>query len=215
MFNHQLFDQPAELETIFDSKGKHYVLPSGEIVDSVTTVLSKYYKKDLSGWRRRVGAEKAKQITTQAGIRGTAMHKICEQYVLNDPQYTKGTMSVNLAQFRTLQPVLDAHITKVYGVEFTLSSKAMNTAGTIDLVCEWDGVPTIVDYKTSLRIKKEEWLQSYFDQSTVYAIMATQCTKISFHQFAVIMIVDHEEPMVYKKSVFDYVKRVHEIFVGI
>ena len=89
----------------------------------------------------------------------------------------------------------------------------MSTAGTVDLLCEWDGVPSVIDYKTSKKIKKEEWITSYFEQATVYAIMATRQLKLPFHQIIILMCVDNERPKPYKKSALQYVKQVNTIFV--
>jgi len=203
----------VELERVDGEHGRYYIAPTGEHLDSVTTVLGKYHKKDLSGWRRRIGNKRANEITTQAGIRGTAIHNLCEKYVLNDPDYAKGAMAVNKSQFLSLKSTLDEHITKVYGVEFPLHSIKMQTAGTVDLLCEWDGIPTVVDYKTSKKIKKEEWITSYFEQATVYAIMATQQLKMPFQQIIILMCVDNERPKLYKKSPLQYVKQVNTIFV--
>ncbi len=202
------------MRVVFDEKGKHYILPSGDIVDSVTTVLSKYHKTDLSGWRKSVGNKRADEILTQAQRRGTEIHKLCERYISNKPDYASGSVAVNKFQFMSdIKPILDAHVNTVYGVEFPLYSLSLKTAGTVDLICEWDGVPAIVDYKTSTKIKKEEWIQSYFEQATVYAIMATSQLNIPFHKIIVLMMVDHETPIIYEKSVTDYIKAVKEIFI--
>ncbi len=179
----------------------------------MTTILGRYHKKNLDHWHKRVGKERAKQILTQAGARGTEVHEICEQYILNDQDYRKNKGPVNLDTFKPAKALLDKHVTRVYGVEYPVFSHKLMTAGTIDLLCDWDGVPTVLDYKTSLRKKKEEWITNYFEQSTVYSIMATQKLKIPFHQFVIIMMIDYESPVIYKKPVFDYVKQVKEIFI--
>ena len=212
MFDHDLHDY-VELETEFTPQGKFYILPTGERLPSVTTVLSKHHKVDLGGWRKRIGEKRANEISTRALNRGTAVHELCEKYVMNNPEYFKGAMSVNLSTFRDVKPVLDHYITKVYGVEFPLYSVGLNTAGTADLLCDWKGSPAVVDYKTSTRVKKEEWIQSYFEQATVYSIMATHLLKIPFLKFVVIMIVDNELPIIYEKSPLGYVKQVKEIFL--
>jgi len=213
MFEHDLGER-IDLTAVFDKKGKHYVLPDGSQLDSVTTVLSKYYKKDFSGWHKKIGKKNAEEILTQAGRRGTAIHLLAERYIMNEPDYAEGSMAINKEQFvHSIKPFLDQHVTKVYGVEFPLYSKKLKTAGTVDLICEIDGVPTVLDYKTSLKIKKEEWIQSYFIQATVYCIMASSRFKIPFHQFVILMAVDHEWPQVYKKSALDFAREVKTIFI--
>ena len=74
---------PINRETI-DGK-RHYCLPDGSKVASVTTILdatkSEEAKAILNNWRRRVGDVQAKSITTEAASRGTRMHKWLENYV--------------------------------------------------------------------------------------------------------------------------------------
>jgi len=52
-----------------------YQTPDGEKLPSVTTILDKTKDKThLIEWRKRVGEQKAQQITTEAAGVGTAMH---------------------------------------------------------------------------------------------------------------------------------------------
>ena len=58
--------------TTKEIKGRrHYLLPDGSYVPSVTTVLGFFKSRSLMEWRTRVGEEEAQKITTQASIRGT------------------------------------------------------------------------------------------------------------------------------------------------
>ena len=54
-----------------------------------------------------------------------------------------------------LKPLIDKHVTKVFATECPLYSDHLQLAGTCDAIVEWDGVPTIVDWKTSRRPKKK------------------------------------------------------------
>ncbi len=194
--------------------GRQYKLPSGILVPSVTTVLGNYYKKDLSGWIKWVGETEALRIMRQAGVKGTALHKMVERYVTNLPMQ-EGVMPFMLDSFSNIKPILDKHITKVYGAEHPLYSKILQTAGTCDLLCEWDGKPTIVDLKTSIKVKKEEWIESYFVQAATYGIMASSMySHIDFLNIVIIMAVDHDKPIIFEKSVLDYVGTVKKIFVN-
>ena len=84
---------PLYRETI-DGKRK-YATPDGEKLPSVTTILdftkSEESKKALQEWRKRVGAQKAQEITTEAAGRGTRMHKWLETYVKEGGIGTPGT----------------------------------------------------------------------------------------------------------------------------
>jgi genome maintenance exonuclease 1 len=75
-----------EMKRETTTEGRKYVAPDGEKLPSVTTILDATKpleaKKALIEWRRRVGEQKAKEITAEAAGRGTRMHKWLENYVL-------------------------------------------------------------------------------------------------------------------------------------
>jgi hypothetical protein len=64
-----------------------YATPDGNKLPSVTTILDRTKPQEkrmaLENWKRRVGHEKAQQITTEAANRGTRMHTFLEHYVRN------------------------------------------------------------------------------------------------------------------------------------
>ena len=63
---------------------------------------------------------------------------------------------------QNLKPLIDKHVTKVFATECPLYSDHLKLAGTCDAIVEWDGVPTIVDWKTSRRPKKKQIFQTIF-----------------------------------------------------
>ena len=74
------------------------------------------------------------------------------------------------------------------------------------------GINSIIDFKTSKRIKKEEDIEGYFLQATAYSMMAEELTDLKFPQIVIIMSVDNEESLVFIKQRDDYVDRVLEVF---
>jgi genome maintenance exonuclease 1 len=198
---------------IIDGK-RYYFAPDGGQYPSVTTVLGENKDKTfLQKWIDTVGEEKAEQIKVQAGNRGTALHTICEDYLLNKDVYPEGVMPANIMTFSNLKPMLDKRVGKVFAVEAPLYSKKLNTAGRTDCIAEFDGVVSIVDFKTSLKPKKEEWIQDYFLQATCYSLMAEALTDLKIPQIAIIITVDGQpEPQVFVKNKYLYVERVLEIF---
>lgn len=193
---------------------RHYVLPSGEAFKSVTTVLGeKLDKSSLEVWKKRVGEEEAARITAVAGARGTIIHRMAENYILNK-DYKEGENAFDVYAFSPMKKILDKHINNIIGIELPLFSRALKTAGRTDLIAEFDGVLSIVDYKTSLRIKDEKWIEGYFIQSTCYSLMAEWLYKVPINQIAIIIAVDHESPQVFVKNRKDYIPRVLEIFAS-
>lgn len=212
-FNHNLVT-PINLKQQMINGVRYYALPSGEKFKSVTTILSeKTDKKALHEWRTRVGKEEATRITVQANRRGTSVHSIAERYVLNEDNFYRKEMPSNIDMFNQLKPKIDKHIDNIYGVELPLFSKTLKAAGKTDLIAEYDGIPSVIDFKTSRKIKKPEWIQNYFIQATTYSMMFESLYKIKIPQIVILIAVDHEkEPQIFKLNRGDYVNKVLEIF---
>jgi genome maintenance exonuclease 1 len=201
-----------DLNTDESTGERHYILPDGSAVPSVTTVLSRLSKDGIDKWKARVGEEEAKRISTQAAKRGTAIHSICEQYLLNNPEYKKGVMPINLDTFRRMKPYLDNYVGTIHGLEVPLYSYELQTAGRTDCIAEYRNKLSIIDFKTSRKPKKEAWIQNYFIQATCYSIMAEALFGIAIPQIVIIIAVDNEDPQVFRKDKAKYVERVREVF---
>ena len=214
IFKHNLVPE-VEIDTQSIDGKRYYVLPSGEKFRSVTTVLDGAMDKTaLIEWKKRVGHEEAQKISTQAARRGTAVHSIAERYVLNEDNHLRGAMPSGIDAFKGIQSLLDKHVDNVLGVELPLYSVALRTAGRCDLIAEFNGTPSIIDFKTSRKLKKEEWIESYFLQATTYSLMFERMYKIHVPQIAILIAVDHEEPQLFTKDRGDYVNKVIEIFTA-
>lgn len=211
MFEHDFLNFPI-YPRIEENGIRYYDTPAGKF-KSVTTILGERLDKSgLERWKARVGEDEAKKISTQASNRGTAIHEIAEKYVLNDPNYKRGIMPFNLVTFNSIKPILDKHVEKVYGIESTLYSAKLQAAGTCDMLAVFSGENTIVDYKTSKRIKKKKDIESYFLQTAAYSWCAREMTGIDFPQIAIIMAVDHEDPILFIEKSENYYDRMLEVF---
>lgn len=212
-FVHNLIDVPKCPRVEIDGQ-RYYDTPAGKF-KSVTTILGeKMDKSHLDAWKKRVGEEEARKVSTQAATRGSAIHALAESYLLNDPDWKRGAMPFNLELFSKIRPVLDLHVGSVYGIEVPLYSARLRAAGTCDLLAGFRGINSVVDFKTSKRIKKEEDIESYFLQATAYSIMAEEVTPHKFPQIAIVMAVDHEDAVVFVKDREQYVDRVLEVFTS-
>ena len=180
------FDLTAETT----DKGRLYTDPDGNKYPSITTVLSILSEDAIRAWRARVGEEEANRISKQASSRGTTVHNIIEKYIANDPDYIKDEMPHNIQTFKDVQPILDECVTKVYQQEAPLYSKHLGLAGRVDLVGQWNGVDSIIDWKTSRKFKKKEWISSYFMQCAAYAIMWEERTGMPIKQLVVCIAGD-------------------------
>ena len=177
-----------EIKTENKDGKRFYLTPSGPL-PSITTVLGHFKKQGLLEWRKRVGEAQANKIAGQASIRGTKVHKIAEDYINNIADYREGHTLMNLALFELLQKELDTHLGKVYGQEIPLYSDYLGVAGRTDCVAEWDGKLAIIDFKTSTREKKKDWISDYFEQAAGYAVMFEERTKIPVSKLVILIAV--------------------------
>ena len=204
-------DYDLETETI---NGKRfYKTPEGLLYPSVTTITSQHGKDKIIEWRRRVGEEEANRISTKASNRGTKVHKICENYLNNEEDYARTnpahihkTMPDSIAMFKSLQPLLDEHVNNIHALEIPLYSHHLKVAGRVDCIAEYDGKLSIIDFKTSGRLKEESWIKGYFMQCSAYAVMYEERTGIPVSQIVIMIAVESEHPQVFIKKRNDYIK---------
>lgn len=192
-FNHvKLPELDFELQSQTTEAGREYVTPIGKSYPSVTTVLSEYNKKAFFEWRERVGAEEANKIAAKASSRGTKLHTVCENYLLNEMTDVKlKTMMPDTKQlFLSLRPHIDKHIGDVYCIEQALYSKTLRLAGRVDCIAEWNGQLSVIDFKSSTREKSEDNILNYFMQCTAYAEMFEEITGRPINQVVVAIAVE-------------------------
>jgi len=154
---------------------RRYATPDGEKLPSVTTILdatkSEESKQALANWRKRVGVQKAQEITTEAAGRGTRMHKWLENYVKTGETGEPGSNPYSLQSHQMAQSIIKQGMykcTEFWGTEVPLYFPKVY-AGTTDLVGVHDGSPAIMDHKQSNKLKKREWIDDYFVQLAAYA----------------------------------------------
>lgn len=164
------------------ASGRVYAVLGRDIVyPSITRVLGATPKPQLEAWKQRVGHAEATRIASTAAGRGTKLHSLAEHYLNNRPDETVAPHVMEL--WRHLRPWLDAHITGVYAQEVDLYSDHLGVAGRTDLVADVDGVPSIVDFKQSNRVKKLEHVESsYALQGTFYACALFERTHLKCRQ---------------------------------
>ena len=158
----------------------------------MTTVLQLMTAEGIAKWRARVGDEVANKISAQASRRGTLMHKLCEDYVNNEEIDTDKLMPLDYQNFNALKEQMDKHFGKVYGQEIALYSDFLEMAGRVDCIAEYKGKLSIIDYKTSKKVKKRENIKNYFMQAAGYAVMYEEIFKQPINQLVILMSVDHE-----------------------
>lgn len=189
-----------------------YENADGILFPSVTHALGDGKKDSLNEWRQRIGLEEANRIGRIAAATGTRFHTMCERYLDNRDDYGRGAFPAETELFGKIKPVLTERIGRVHAQEFPLYSLDLGVAGRCDLHCEFDGVSTVVDFKTSSKTKKEEWITNYFMQATAYGMMLRE-RFLNVKKFA-ILIASPDEMQIFVKDIDDYIEETREYFKG-
>jgi hypothetical protein len=183
-------------------KGKRfYVTPEGKKYPSITTVLSGRSKEGINRWRKSVGNDVANNIMRSAAKRGTAVHQLVEDY-LNNSDLSKQDV-LPLALFTLLKPELD-DINNIALQEGGLYSDKWGIAGRVDCIAEYKGKLSVIDFKTSTKEKKEEWVENYFIQGSAYCEMYEERFNQEINQVVILIVTEDGAVQSFIKDKKDY-----------
>ena len=208
-FKHLNLHNFPDLKAKTTEQGRRYFV-EGNAYPSVTTVIGEKKKKSIIEWRRKVGEDEANKISKRATTRGNKCHKLAEDYLSNKPldRYRDDVLSLGL--FHQIRPYID-RINNIHALEESLYSHTLRLAGRVDCIAEYDEELAIIDFKTSTKFKREEWIQDYFSQETAYAIMFQELTGLKVKQLVTIIAVETGTPQVFvKKDILTYVPKLKE-----
>ena len=203
-----------ELE-VHNIKGlRFYETPTGEKYPSITTVLGKQpgKQKGLQEWRERVGVAQAQIISGKAARRGSVFHNIVENYLQDeDISDFKQQNFMAWCMFGEMKSHLDEKINQVVLQEQTMFSPKFKVAGRCDLIGVYKNKLSVVDFKTTTRTKKEEWIGDYFIQCAAYASMYEEHTGESVEDVVIMMVAEDGEVQLFEKKTADYLPKLEEI----
>ena len=165
----------SNLHRVTDRSGERHYSLDGEKVPSVTTILDKTKsqkaKDSLNAWRERVGYSEASRISRESTLRGDKMHKYLEDAlhgeqsldfeIFNDEEKKMSEVIINQG--------LNKKLDEIWGCETPLYYPNSH-AGTTDLCGIYDNEESIIDFKSSTKTKKREWITDYFLQTCAYAL---------------------------------------------
>jgi len=195
-------------QTFPDGK-RYYTTPSGKRLPSVTTVVGAMKKQAIMEWRNRVGEVEANRISKLATGRGNRVHGLAERYLKNEKIEWAREMPDAVEMFRTLIPELQ-NINNIHYIEQALWSERIGLAGRVDLIAEWNGVLSVIDFKTSKKIKKSEDIQDYFAQCTAYSGMYEEQIGEPINQIVIVMAVENEKPLIFVEKVENHINTLIE-----
>ena len=172
----KLYKYPKSKREIL--KGDRHYDVNDEKLPSVTTILQATQDSEkaesLKRWTQKVGEAAAKRVLEQATKRGTAMHSYLETYIQGGKVLDLrdvGREASSMAETIISKGFND--IEEIWGSEVTLFYPNLY-AGATDLCGIYQGRESIIDFKSSNKPKKAEWITDYKLQMIAYA-MAHNC----------------------------------------
>ena len=209
-FNHELI-KFRQIQTTMEDGKRFYKTPVGYSYPSVTSVTGILAKDGILAWRQRIGEEKADQITKAATSRGNEVHRLAELYLKNElfsqEKLFDEPKSNSYQMFESLSEVLDQNVGMVRAIEAPLYSHNLRVGGRVDLIAEWDGELAVIDFKTSSKPKKEQWIDNYFMQSSAYAQMFEELTEITINKIVIAVALENLGTQVFIKRPSDYIQQ--------
>ena len=197
----------SELESETQADGsRFYVSPEGKKYPSVTTVTGWRKKEMFKEWREK-NPDKSKRILEK----GTNFHDIVERYL--DNQEISLDNSGDIEAYSLFDNARN-YLNKIQNVrvqEVSLHSDLLEMAGRVDCIAEYDGVPCIIDFKTSKRMKERNEIDNYFCQATAYSIMWREITGENIPYLLILISTDYGEVQEYRGNAMDYVKPLKEM----
>jgi len=203
-----------ELQTQNIEGVRWYKIPDGDMLPSITSVLSKRpdKKRGLTEWRERVGEVQANIISGKAARRGTCFHNCVEDF-LEDRDFSDRKKENFLAyyMFQEVKPVIEDKISKVVLMEQSMYSTQYRVAGRCDFIGVFDGKLAVVDWKTTTKMKREDWMEDYFVQATSYAEMYREHTGELIDDIIIVMVAEDGQVEIFEKKTADYVPLLEEM----
>ena len=205
MFNHVIMEMSLEDICARNVGGKRVYEVGDQRYPSISTICSFRNRKSIAEWRARVGAEEANKISKRATTAGTTVHSMIEDYLNNELDIGKYADKHLAKILFTQAKQMLARINNIHFQEAPLYSHEFAIAGRVDCIAEFDGKLSIIDFKTSSKEKKEEWVEGYFVQETGYAKMYEERSGIKVEQIVTLITCQIGDTQVFIKNPDDYV----------
>ena len=197
--------EPLEVEPVNKDGVRFYKLPkTDKYYPSVTSITSFKNAASFKDWRKKIGEDEANRITARATQRGTAYHSIAEDYINGELDLEK-YLENNPLSVRMFQSAKDTlnRIDSIHCLESFLYSHYLGLAGRVDCIAEFDGELAVIDFKTSTKEKKEDYIEHYFVQETAYAAMFLERTGIEVKKIVTLIATEEGSIQIFQKHNLD------------
>tara|TARA_B100000073_G_scaffold53839_1_gene39698 strand:- start:664 stop:1347 length:684 start_codon:yes stop_codon:yes gene_type:complete len=198
-------DNHVEVEAVDRDGTRFYPIPGADkYYPSVTSITSFKNAQFFQKWRSRIGETEANRITARATQRGTAFHALSEEYFkgeLNIDKYLENN-PLSVRMFQSAKSTLN-RIDNIHCLETFLYSHYLGLAGRVDCIAEFDGELAVIDFKTSTKEKKENWIEHYFVQETAYAAMFLERSGLEVKKIVTLIATEDSTIQVFQKYNLD------------
>ena len=202
-----------------------YTTPEGNRYRSVTTMINKTKDKNtlknFSNWDKSftmyaeghplIANQISKSIATfikdQTGMIGTEAHRLNEEYMKGNECRT--ALLFAQAHHMQFREHLDEYLGTINGIEALMYSDKMKLAGTADLIAEYDGVKSIIDFKCKRSNQRAVYMHDYMIQTACYARMWEELTKEHITQTVILCSTEENTFHVFKSDTIDWQDKVN------
>jgi CRISPR/Cas system-associated exonuclease Cas4 (RecB family) len=191
-----------------------YITPSGDAYPSITTVLGhtvpEEKAKALKNWANAIGQVNAQKKTQAAADRGTAVHLMIERHLMGEQPYAAGEFDqAHVNSFNALKLKLK-NINEIWCQEVALFSDVLSIAGRVDCIGVYKGTESIIDFKTSTRLKSEKDIEDYRYQLCAYACMHNEMFETNINHGVILMTSDAGFPQEFHVDLTKYVEPLYD-----
>lgn len=214
MFVHVDVPEYKELETQTINNQRWYITPENNKYPSITTILgitmSKEKQERLNDWRLMLGSKKAAKETKRCADRGTAVHEMAEHYLKNVEDPIGKHIPEHSKMFNQIKVYLNK-INNIRALEVPLYSDTLRLAGRVDCIGEYNGILSVIDFKTSNNNKDDKMVYDYKLQATAYALMYHEMFDVQIDNIVILIAVEKGlMPIIFKDSVDEYIEPLVE-----
>lgn len=211
--------EPFKLKVVETNGMRLYVTPEGEAYPSITTVLGGTQEPEkvesLKRWQDSMGTSTARAYTQKAANKGTNVHKLIERHLLGEDLQLKEFSLEDQKVFTALK--LKLRNIEVWGLELALYSDELGVAGRTDCIGTYNGIPSIIDFKTSNRNKSEKDILDYKHQCCFYGKACNERYGTNIKQGVILMSTGTGFPLQFIFDLDEHLpalqKRIEEYYV--
>jgi len=207
----------------YDLSGRRYYKSNAWLFPSITSILDSQPEKQegLQRWKdyllNTYSEDEALQImqaeSEYGRERGTAVHELVMNYLIEgrEPFDMEDTPEVLFFQMQDeLDKIKYDLDNPAHRCEEIVYSEKLGVAGRMDYIAEYDGVLSVIDIKTSKKLKPKREREAWFLQCCFYALANCATNGDYIENLVIINAREDNKTSVYQGNIFDYLEPLQE-----